>query len=270
MLVADDLQLGLFAMIGPVCLGAIAELRGPPLRQVRDLLLAGLVATGLVVLGTVVSDTTAPAAVLTFLVAFAASFAAIAGRRTVSVTTALTLLFVVASSVPASDAAIGPRLQGLALGVVALALLEVLLPDRAQHAFRAELAQALDGLAAVARRIAAGRRPRTAPQRRRAPHGPPSCVPTRTWSPRRSDPVGAGRVERAERLLVDDADRLAEDLAGLEALVRQPAGPLRPRVASSWARSPRRSSTARLCWPPGAALRAPPPSARGRMPTRRT
>jgi hypothetical protein len=27
-LVADDLQLGLFAMIGPVCLGAIAELQG--------------------------------------------------------------------------------------------------------------------------------------------------------------------------------------------------------------------------------------------------
>lgn len=40
--------------------------------------------------------------------------------------------------------------------------------------------------------------------------------------------MGAGRVERAERLLVDDADRRAEDLAGLEALVRQPAGPLRP------------------------------------------
>jgi uncharacterized membrane protein YccC len=242
--VADDLQFGLFAMIGPVCLGAIAVLAGPPRRQVRDTLSAGVVAGGLVALGTVVSDTTAIAAGLTFVVAFAASFAAVVGRRVVSVTTALTLLFVVASSVPAPTAAIGPRLAGLAVGVVALALLELLIPDREQHAFRAVLAQALEALAVVARRIATG-----------ASSADGAAAATRTaravglrahpyLAPAGQRPVGAGRVERAERLLVDDADRLADDLAELETLVEAPAGRLHPpgrevlgEVADSLARS---------------------------------
>jgi uncharacterized membrane protein YccC len=138
--VFDDSQLGVYAALTAIALLALADFGG--IWQVRARIYVAAIATAvpLVVLGTVVSESTLWSSLALFAVAFAVSISSIAGRNVASGANAIILFFVVACAIPAPDNAIEPRVYGVLFGgVMSLFAALLIWPDRPARDFRALL-----------------------------------------------------------------------------------------------------------------------------------
>jgi uncharacterized membrane protein YccC len=219
----DDNNVAVLGVFTAFALSAMADFGGPPRLRARAYVVTGLLGVPLVALGTAVSETTAPAAAATFVVAFAVAFGCLFGVYAASAGTPLILFFVVAAGVPAPDAAIGPRLTGLAVGCALAALGGVFLwPQTPRRDFLGPLAAAAEALGAWVRGLAAGRVDAQAQERANTAVGA-----LRPELARIADrPAGPAAVDRGQVALVHNLDRacgMATRLAGARVRAAAPA-----------------------------------------------
>lgn len=154
-------QAALFGAFGAFAALGFCNFGGPPRRRTLAYLWLVVATTPLVVIGTVVSDTTVAAAILTALVTFVAMMAETLGTYWEAARSATILSFVLAVAVEAPDSQIGDRVLGWVFaGLLSAVLALVLFPSVERYRIRRAIADVLEraatGLtAAVAERDAA-------------------------------------------------------------------------------------------------------------------
>lgn len=147
-LVADDAQIGLFALFSGFALLVFADFSGPA--RARFAAYAGLVAAGavLIALGTLCSRDVVLAGAGMAAVGFAVLFAGVLNGYFAAATPATLLFFILPAMVPAGGDAIAPRLAGLGIAVAVCGPALVLLwPRRPADELRRAAARACTALA---------------------------------------------------------------------------------------------------------------------------
>jgi uncharacterized membrane protein YccC len=220
--VVDDPQAATYGALTPIALLVLGEVGGSAGARLRAYVAALCGAAVLVVVGTVVSDDTAAASVLMFVVALVVSLAAVAGPNATGLARALILVFVVSCGIPAADDAIPARLAGLAVGgACAAAAALVLWPEHPGAEIRRRLGQALRPLAQAVAELAGGKPDGAAVAAARA-EARASLAGTRTVALDLVErPTGTADAEVAERRLGPGLARLERELASLP----EPEGP---------------------------------------------
>ncbi|MFF4353482.1 FUSC family protein [Streptomyces sp. NPDC001530] len=199
--------LALYALFAPIALGLLSSIPGSGRQRAAVMLKALPVGLVLVALGTVLAVQTWAAVLGMLVVGFLLAFAAIAGPRPAGAAPGLQLFYILACFPPYEPQTLGPRLTGLTVGVVLLALCELfLLPQPAGETYRWSLAKAV----ATAGDTLAGRTSpspevlRAAGTRLRLSKIPPA-----------ERPAGPGRAMRGLSQAGSGARRLLEQLAHL-------------------------------------------------------
>jgi uncharacterized membrane protein YccC len=142
-IVIDDPELAVFAMLSVIGLLVLADFSGDPRRKARAYVVAGVLATALVALGTIVSEHTFAAAGVLFVVALCVSLSTAAGRNVAIGANGVLLFFIVACAVPAPLADVDSRLYGVLLGAgISLLAALTIWPRRAPDRLRTALADA--------------------------------------------------------------------------------------------------------------------------------
>lgn len=205
--------MALYALFAPIAVGLLSPVPGSGRRRVSVMLRALPPALVLATLGTLLAVQTWAAVVGMLAVGFVLAFAAVGGPRPAGVAPGLQLFYILACFPPYAPGALGQRLAGLTLGVLALAACELLLPEPPAASYPERLARALDE---AARGAAPGGVPpeklREAGARLRLASVPPA-----------ERPAGAGRTDRALEQGGRAVRRLLDQLATLAET--PPAGP---------------------------------------------
>ncbi|MFF3687949.1 FUSC family protein [Streptomyces sp. NPDC002187] len=220
--VVDRPETAIYALFGPVALGAMSQIPGSGRQRAAVMLRALPVGLLLVVLGTVLAVSTWAAVLGMLVVGFVLAFAAVAGPRAAGAAPGLQLCYILACFPPYAPQALGDRLTGITLGVLVLALCEVfLLPAPAAVPYRERLADAIATAASAAGDETAARPPpeqaaiadqlRATGRNLRLSSLPPA-----------ERPAGPGRADRALAHAGTAARRLLDQLAHSGDL--QPAG----------------------------------------------
>jgi uncharacterized membrane protein YccC len=125
--IVDDAQFAVLAVFACIGVNGLADFGGPS--RSRFLANAAMILTGvpLVVLGTLVSETTVEATLLMFAVVFVIGYMSIYSGYLAAGANVVTLFFVVASAIPAEASAIDSRVLGLLFGGAIAAPASVLL-----------------------------------------------------------------------------------------------------------------------------------------------
>ncbi|MFE0919103.1 FUSC family protein [Streptomyces nigra] len=141
----DEPVLALYALFAPISLGLLSTIPGSGRQRAEVMLKALPVGLALVALGTALAVHTWAAVLGMLVVGFLLAFAAVAGPRPAGAAPALQLFYILACFPPYDPGALGLRLAGLTVGVLALVLCELfVLPDPPDHpTYRAALAEAL-------------------------------------------------------------------------------------------------------------------------------
>ncbi|WP_436800749.1 FUSC family protein, partial [Streptomyces cyaneofuscatus] len=205
--------MALYALFAPIAVGLLSPVPGSGRQRVSVMLRALPPALVLATLGTLLAVQTWAAVGGMLAVGFVLAFAAVGGPRPAGVAPGLQLFYILACFPPYAPGTLGQRLAGLALGVLALAACELLLPDPPAVSYPERLARALDE---AARGAAPGGVPperlREAGARLRLASVPPA-----------ERPAGAGRTDRAREQGGRAVRRLLDQLATLAET--PPAGP---------------------------------------------
>lgn len=205
--------MALYALFAPIAVGLLSPVPGSGRQRVSVMLRALPPALVLATLGTLLAVQTWAAVGGMLAVGFVLAFAAVGGPRPAGVAPGLQLFYILACFPPYAPGTLGQRLAGLALGVLALAACELLLPDPPAVSYPERLARALDE---AARGAAPGGVPperlREAGARLRLASVPPA-----------ERPAGAGRTYRAREQGGRAVRRLLDQLATLAET--PPAGP---------------------------------------------
>ncbi|WP_432150309.1 FUSC family protein [Streptomyces sp. bgisy029] len=197
----------LYALFAPIAVGLLSPIPGSGRQRVSVMLRALPWALALATLGTLLAVDTWAAVGGMLTVGFLLAFAAVGGSRPAGVAPGLHLFYILACFPPYAPDTLGRRLAGLAIGVLALAACELLLPDPPAASYPERLARALDEAArAAARGGVPPQELRAAGARLRLASVPPA-----------ERPAGAGRTDRAleqggraVRRLLDQLATLAE------------------------------------------------------------
>ncbi|MGW0578437.1 FUSC family protein [Streptomyces sp. NPDC002920] len=140
----DEPVLALYALFAPIALGLLSSVPGSGRQRAAVMLKALPVGLVLVTLGTVLAVRTWAAVLGMLVVGFLLAFAAVAGPRPAGAAPGLQLFYILACFPPYAPQTLGLRLAGLAVGVVLLALCEVLLLPRPRgETYRHSLATAV-------------------------------------------------------------------------------------------------------------------------------
>ncbi|MDX3314361.1 FUSC family protein [Streptomyces sp. ME08-AFT2] len=203
----DEPVPALYSLFAPIALGLLSSIPGSGRQRAAVMLEALPAGLALVTLGTVLAVHTWAAVLGMLLVGFVLAFAAVAGPRPAGAAPGLQLFYILACFPPYAPQTLGPRLTGLAVGVMLLALSErFLLPRPAGESYRSTLASAV----AVAGDTLAGRAGptpevlRAAGARLRLSRIPPA-----------ERPAGPSRADRGLSQAGSAARRLLEQLAHL-------------------------------------------------------
>ncbi|MGV9574958.1 FUSC family protein, partial [Streptomyces nigra] len=159
----DEPVLALYALFAPISLGLLSTIPGSGRQRAEVMLKALPVGLALVALGTALAVHTWAAVLGMLVVGFLLAFAAVAGPRPAGAAPALQLFYILACFPPYDPGALGLRLAGLTVGVLALVLCELfVLPDPPDHpTYRRPSASARAWACRVRR--SCGRRRRRAP-----------------------------------------------------------------------------------------------------------
>ncbi|MDX5570148.1 FUSC family protein, partial [Streptomyces sp. ID05-04B] len=134
----------LYSLFAPISLGLLSSIPGSGRQRAAVMLKALPAGLALVTLGTVLAVHTWTAVLGMLLVGFVLAFAAVAGPRPAGAAPGLQLFYILACFPPYAPQNLGPRLTGLTVGVVLLALGErFLLPRPAGEPYRSSLASAV-------------------------------------------------------------------------------------------------------------------------------
>ncbi|MFE4450159.1 FUSC family protein [Streptomyces sp. NPDC056796] len=205
----------LYALFAPIALGLLSAIPGSGRRQALVTLCALPPALVLATLGTLLAVDTWAATGGMLVIGFLLAFAAVAGPRPAGAAPGLQLFYILACFPPYAPEVLGERLAGLSVGVLLVALSQVLLPDPPVPSYRDRLASAL---VTAARAAATGEVPpqdlREAGSRMRLSHLPAS-----------ERPAGAGRTDRAREQAGRAVRRLLDQLATLAETPRTPRDP---------------------------------------------
>lgn len=115
-----DLQVTLFVAFGSFALVTLADFAGSRSSRAGAYVTTTLLSAGLIALGTLASGRPWTAALAMLGVALCVQFAGVFGGYVAAAQSALLLAFVLAVTVPAPAAAVGPRLAGWAIAGAAL------------------------------------------------------------------------------------------------------------------------------------------------------
>ncbi|MGD9570505.1 MAG: FUSC family protein [Thermoleophilia bacterium] len=256
--VLDEPQFAVFAAFTSLALVAYADFGGPMRRRLAALVVATVVALGLVAAGTAVSTSASGAPLLVGAVTLVVAYSAVLGGYFVAGANAIVLAVVLAAGIPAPDDALGWRLGGTALGgALAIAVTLTMWPRRRDPDPTSELARAA---AALSRCLPGG-------------EGGPRALDAAADEVRalRADLAGPGGPrpaeptarDRAVLRLVFDMDRL---LVRIGTLLRRPgppapdAGPLLRRARADLSGAPAGPEPPALLDAAWAGVAAHPPS----------
>ncbi|GAA1271864.1 FUSC family protein [Kitasatospora nipponensis] len=218
--------LALYALIGAVPLGALAQIPGSGRQRAGATVAALPIALALTATGTALARLTVTAVAGMVVVGFLLALAPLAGSRPAGAAPGLQLLYILPSFPPYAPQELGARLAGLAIGILGLAAAEVLLlPLQAGPTYRALLAEAVEAAGQAADRLAhpagAGGVPDPGEQALRAfgDRLRPSRLPPA------ERPAGPGRTARALAQAGGAARELLAQLAQLQVICGAPDGP---------------------------------------------
>ena len=154
--VLGETQAALFGALGPIGLLSTADFGGPARVRLRAYLVTLALGLVVVAIGTLLSEQTIAASAAMLVIAFLASFGAVAGRNAAGGATAVILFYVVACAIPVPADELVNRLIGLLIaGGLSVAAGLLLWPDHPGRDFRARLGEAALALAEVTRRLSA-------------------------------------------------------------------------------------------------------------------
>ncbi|MFI1509373.1 FUSC family protein [Streptomyces sp. NPDC020597] len=203
----DEPVAALYSLFAPISLGLLSSIPGSGRQRAAVMLEALPAGLALVTLGTVLAVHTWTAVLGMLLVGFVLAFAAVAGPRPAGAAPGLQLFYILACFPPYAPQTLGPRLTGLVVGVVLMALCErFLLPRPPGESYRSSLASAVS-IAGDTLAGRAGPAPdvlRAAGARLRLSQIPPA-----------ERPAGPGRADRGLSQAGSAARRLLEQLAHL-------------------------------------------------------
>ncbi len=137
-----------YALFGTVALGALSQIPGTPAQRSRTLLITLPFGAALVSVGTLLAFQAWAAALGMFVLGFLVSFAGVGGPRLIGLANGAQLLYILPCFPPFAPGTLGLRIAGLTLGVVLLALAELVLwPDPRPVTYPDKVADAADELA---------------------------------------------------------------------------------------------------------------------------
>ncbi|MFJ8762049.1 FUSC family protein [Streptomyces cyaneofuscatus] len=136
--------MALYAFFAPIAVGNLSQIPGSGRQRASVMLRALPLALALATLGTLLAVDTWAAVGGMLIVGFVLGFAAVAGPRPASVAPGLQLFYILACFPPYAPETLGQRLSGLTIGVLALVVCELLLPDPSAVPYRERLSRALD------------------------------------------------------------------------------------------------------------------------------
>ena len=242
--VLGEPQAALFGALGPLGLLATADFGGPARVRLRAYLVTLALAAVVVAIGTLLSERTIAASVAMLVIAFVASFGAVAGRNVAGGATAIILFYVVACAIPVPADELVNRLTGLLIaGGLSVAAGMLLWPDHPGRDFRARLGEAALALADLTRRLSAHEPLGEAAREARA-----RLAAVRPYAGAAIDrPAGTAAADAAQVVLVRALDRIEALLARLgavplrtavdrDAALEAAAAPLLETLADSLAR----------------------------------
>jgi uncharacterized membrane protein YccC len=225
--VIGDLQMATYAAFGGFATLVFAAFVGHRRDKLVAHLLLGLVGSGLLVIGTAVTDSTAVAAIVTVPVVFCVLFSGIAGPNAASGATAALLAYVLAAASPGDTGMIPARLAGWWLATAAGTVAVLLLSPRPESdrlrgaASESAAALAADLAAALDAENSAGVAPadQLAVAAKHTLMGVFASTPYRPTGLAGSDQALASLVEALEwcTALVTDLVREGTDLSGIDA-----------------------------------------------------
>ena len=144
----DNPVLGLYTLFGAIATGFISHLPGSPAERARTLVAALPAAWFLITAGTLLAVNTWAAVAGMLVVGFTVPFAGVGGPRLLGLATGLQLFYIAASFPPYTPGTLLARLAGVTVGVVLLAVAELLLwPDPTPPGYRQRLAEAAGAVA---------------------------------------------------------------------------------------------------------------------------
>jgi uncharacterized membrane protein YccC len=139
----DDPVMATYALFGAVALGALSQIPGSATQRARTMVAVLPVAALLILLGTALAVSTWAAVSGMLVVGFAVAFAGVGGPRLVGLAAGLQLFYILPGFPPYAPDTIGSRLIGVSVGILLLALAQLLLwPDRAPEGYEPRLARA--------------------------------------------------------------------------------------------------------------------------------
>ena len=208
--------MAIYALFGAVALGALSQVPGAAAQRARTMVAVLPVAALLILLGTALAVSTWAAVAGMLVVGFAVAFAGVGGPRLVGLAAGLQLFYILPCFPPYAPATVGSRLVGVSVGVLLLALAQLLVwPDRAPEGYQPRLARACSRLADYAQALftAGG-----VVAQRSAQEAAEALRPSRL--PPELRPAGPGRRDRARS---QAAGALRFALGRLSELRRVPA-----------------------------------------------
>ncbi|WP_116950449.1 FUSC family protein [Jiangella endophytica] len=214
----NDDVMAIYALFGSVSLGALSQVAGSAAQRARTLLAVLPVAALLILIGTALAVSTWAAVAGMLVVGFSVAFAGVGGPRLVGLAAGLQLFYILPCFPPYAPDTIGSRLIGVCVGIVLLALAELLLwPDRTPEGYDPRLARACSRVAGYAQALFTAS---SAAAEQSARGAVDALRPSRL--PPELRPIAPGRRDRARS---QAAQTLGFTLARLSELNRTPAGP---------------------------------------------
>ncbi|MGH9026439.1 MAG: hypothetical protein ACRDWD_10060, partial [Acidimicrobiia bacterium] len=212
--VVDDEQFAVLAVFAVIGVNGLADFGGT--NRSRFLANAALIATGipLVALGTWVSESTAEATILMFVVVFVVGYMGIYSGYVAAGANVVILFYVVASAIPAPDSAIDDRVLGLVVGGLFAVPASVIWPLQERANFRNVLARAARGVGDALAGLARADDAEWASRRDEAAVRVAALRPDLAQMTLR--PAGPTSRDRAEIYVVYALGRLRELLSGLD------------------------------------------------------
>lgn len=222
--------LATYTLFGTTATGALSQVPGAPRERARTLLAALPVAWVLVTAGTLAAVHTWTAAAGMLVVGFAVSFAGVGGARLVGLAAGFQLFYILPCFPPHAPHTLGARLAGVTLGVVLLAVAEVVVwPDPPPVTYQQRLADAAEAVAGFVEAVAhvlsceTGAHEKLAPRREQAYRWVDQARLSRL--PRTERPASASARDRAAR---DAAASLRQVLRHADRLLADPRAPETP------------------------------------------